>query len=146
MITTSYNATIEIDLHDPGLDVLDHAVEQLADYHPAISISPRGYAEATITLPADSIRQATVTALAVVAGAFAEEPVACTVMTTDEFDARQAFVPMPDLVSVAEAAELLGISRQRVLQKIVAHQLPAIRVGRDYAIPRLAVTVIPADG
>lgn len=49
--------------------------------------------------------------------------------------------PTPELVSVAEAAELLGISRQRVLQKINAHQLPATRVGRDYAIPRTALTV-----
>lgn len=146
MTTTSYNATIEIDLHDPGLDVLDHALEQLAHYHPAISISPRGYAEATITLPAENIGQATNTALVIVAAAFAEEPVACTVMTTEEFDARQAFVPMPDLVSVAEAAELLGISRQRVLQKIVAHQMPAIRVGRDYAIPKSALIVPLAGG
>lgn len=139
MTTTDYNATIEVELRDPGLEVLDHALEQLADYHPAISISPRGYAEATITLPADSIRQATVTALSVVAGAFTEEPVACTVMTTEEFDVRQAFVPLPELVSVADAAELLGISRQRVLQKIVAHQLPAVRVGRDWAIPGSAL-------
>lgn len=146
MTTTSYNATIEIDLHDPGLDVLDHAVEQLADYHPAVNISPRGYAEATITLPAETLRQATNTALALVAAAFAEEPVTCTVMTTEEFDARQGFVPLPDLVSVADAAELLGVSRQRVLQKIVAHQLPAVRVGRDYAIPKSALVVPLAGG
>lgn len=146
MTTTDYNATIEVDLHDPGLDVLDHALEQLADYHPAVNISPRGYAEATITLPADTISQATSTAVAVITRAFGEEPITITVMPTKEFDARQGFVPLPELVSVSDAAELLGVSRQRVLQKIVANQLPAVRVGRDYAIPKGALVVVPAEG
>ena len=139
MTTTSYNATIEIDLHDPGLDVLDHALEQLGGYHAAVNISPRGYAEATITLPAETLRQATNTALVLVAAAFSEEPVSCTVMTTKEFDARQSWVPLPELVALSDAAEEMGISRQRVLQKINAHQLPAVRVGRDWAIPRSAI-------
>lgn len=141
---TYFNAIASLDLRDPGLEVLDQAVEELADFHPAISIGPRGHAEVTITLPADSLRQATVTAFAVVSVAFGEEPVACSVMTTAEFDARRGFVPLPELVSVSEAAEILGISRQRVLQKIVANQLPAVRVGRDYAIPKRSVTVAPA--
>lgn len=40
-----------------------------------------------------------------------------------------------DRVSVAEAAELLGLSRQRVVQLIGSGRLNATRLGRSWAIP-----------
>jgi excisionase family DNA binding protein len=39
-------------------------------------------------------------------------------------------------VSVAEAAELLGITRQAVLKRIRNGRLPATKVGRNYIVPR----------
>jgi excisionase family DNA binding protein len=44
-----------------------------------------------------------------------------------------------ELVSVAQAAELLGITRQAVLKRIRAGRLPATKVGRNYVVPREAL-------
>jgi excisionase family DNA binding protein len=41
-----------------------------------------------------------------------------------------------DLISVAEAAKLLGLSRMHVVRKIQKGEIKAIRVGRAYAIDR----------
>jgi excisionase family DNA binding protein len=44
-----------------------------------------------------------------------------------------------EFVSVAQAAELLGITRQAVLKRIRTGRLPATKVGRNYIVPREAV-------
>jgi excisionase family DNA binding protein len=44
-------------------------------------------------------------------------------------------------VSVAQAAELPGITRQAILKRIRAGRLPATRVGRSYIVPRSALSV-----
>ncbi len=46
-------------------------------------------------------------------------------------------------VSVAQAAELLGITRQAVLKRIHAGRLPATKVGRAYVVPRSALSAVP---
>ncbi|MCW2751716.1 MAG: hypothetical protein JWR83_2826, partial [Aeromicrobium sp.] len=54
---------------------------------------------------------------------------------------REGWEPVPDLVSVTEAAQLLGVTRQAVLDRINRKTLPAEKVGREYVIPRLAVVI-----
>jgi len=44
-----------------------------------------------------------------------------------------------EFVSVAQAAELLGITRQAVLKRIRAGRLQAAKVGRNYIVPREAI-------
>lgn len=44
------------------------------------------------------------------------------------------------LLSTTQAAEVLGVSRQRVLQLVSSGQLEATKVGDTWAIPRAAVT------
>ncbi len=44
-----------------------------------------------------------------------------------------------EFVSVAQAAELLGITRQAVLKRIRTGRLRATKVGRNYIVPREAV-------
>ncbi|GAB3988947.1 helix-turn-helix domain-containing protein [Nocardioides marmoraquaticus] len=145
-MTTSYNATIEYKKRaDVVLPVdVDHLMDSLAEYHPAVGSSPRGWLEITITLPAASVAQAATTALAVVTEAvrgfaISAEPLVAAVMTTEEFDARAGMQPLPELVSSAEAAELLGVSRQRVNQLVEAGQLQGEHVGRALVLPRAAV-------
>ena len=48
-----------------------------------------------------------------------------------------------EFVSVAQAAELLGITRQAVLKRIRTGRLQARKVGRNYIVPRDAI-VSPA--
>lgn len=44
-----------------------------------------------------------------------------------------------DLVSLADASQLLGISSERVRQLVVAGDLPGIRFGNAWAVPRDAI-------
>lgn len=135
---TMYSAHVEVD-HRDDYDV-DHVMEQLEQYHAAIGRSPRGYSDAQISLPAESLAQACVTAAAVVSAAYGGAPaIACEVMTEKEFDARQGHAPVPELVGVTEAAAILGVSRQAVLQQITTGTLPGEKVGRGWAIPLTAV-------
>lgn len=135
----TYNAHVEVNRrtdYDP-----DRVIDALAEFHAAVGYSPRGFADAQITLPAESLAQACSTAAAVVSSAYGgAEAIACSVMTEKEFMNREGWGDAPaELVSVMEAAQLLGITRQAVLQRIASKSLPAEKVGRGYAIPRAAV-------
>ncbi len=44
-----------------------------------------------------------------------------------------------DLVSLADASQLLGVSSERVRQLVVAGDLPAVRFGSAWAVPRDAI-------
>ncbi|SDP33616.1 DNA binding domain-containing protein, excisionase family [Nakamurella panacisegetis] len=104
-----------------------------------MSRSDRGRVEVIITLPADTLRQAITTALPLLEQAGDVPVISLEVMTTDEFDTRNGIDPIPDLVSVSGAAELLGVTRTRVQQLIDEGKLPGSMVGRTYVIPRAAV-------
>ena len=138
-MSINYNLIIEVARRDdPAADASDAVLDALVDYHPALSVSPRGWWSVTITLPAESLRQAITTGLAVVEEA-AGVAVSVTAMTTDEFDLRAGLEPTSESVTVAEAAELLGVTRQAVLAKIKRGTLPGVKVGRDYVLPRQAL-------
>lgn len=47
------------------------------------------------------------------------------------------------LVSVAQAAERLGVTRQAVLKRIRSGRLPATKVGRAYVVPETALEPSP---
>ena len=49
-------------------------------------------------------------------------------------------------VSVAQAAELLGITRQAVLKRIRGGRLRATKVGRSYIVPRSELSTAPTVG
>lgn len=146
-----YNATIEV-AHRPGPagpdpDLADTILDDLATCSPVISISERGWLEIAITIPAESLADATTSALAYVRMATAKGDgtarypvVSIAVTTTEEYDKRNGIdLPMPDLVSVTEAAEILDVSRQAVLDRIARHTLPATKVGREYVIRRASL-------
>ena len=46
------------------------------------------------------------------------------------------------LLSVAEAAELLGVSRWRVNQFITEQRLPAQKIGRSYVVKELDLELV----
>jgi uncharacterized protein len=49
-----------------------------------------------------------------------------------------------EYVSVAQAAEVLGITRQAVLKRIRGGRLRATKVGRSYIVPRSELSTAPA--
>lgn len=133
-----YNAQVEVELRDTAAP--EQAIDALAEHHPATWQSDRGWCGATISLPAESLAQATSAAVALVSAAYGGAPaIACEVMTEDERDAREGWAPTPELLSVTEVAEQLGITRQAVLQRINSGSLPARKVGQGWAIPAGAI-------
>lgn len=145
-MTTSYNARAET-----TLDLNETSAEQLLDrldgYHPAVGRSFFGRTEAVITLPAETLRQAISTATAVLDTAVAGlgDVVSLEVLTTADFDRRVGLDPVPELVSVTEAAAELGVTRQAVLQRIDSGSLPASRIGTTWGIPRSSIEQVTRE-
>jgi excisionase family DNA binding protein len=137
-----FRAHVEVDDRAPlpsDGSLLDDLVNALQPYSGVPGLSPRGFRSATITLPAESMAQACATAAAVVSSVYGgATPIVVEVMTAQEFARREAWAdpPSSDLVSVTEAADILGASRQAVLEGIRRKSLPAERVGHNYVLPR----------
>lgn len=148
-MTTEYNLIIETSEKVAGLsnDRIDEILEPMADYGTVLSRSDRARCELTLTVPAVSLRQAVTTGMALVQNAVGHKYhiVSVEAMTTKEFDERSTAarpLPMPDLVSVTEAAQSLGVSRQAVQQRIDAGTIPATRVGTTWVIPAGALAAV----
>lgn len=119
---------------------VDRLFDELEGYHLAISPGAFGGLELIMSLPAETLRQAVTSALALVT--VVDPPLqirTVSAMTTEEFDRRLGIEPFSDIVGVSEAAGLLGCTRQRVLQLVEAGQLPSQRAGKAIVIPRSAV-------
>ena len=133
---TNYNATITT--HPLTETDINHHLNTLTPYHVAISNPRAGEGQIVITIPADTLTQAITTtqAIATSAGITID---ALTIETTERFDTLANEIPMPKLISVTEAAQLLKISRQAILQRITAHTIPATKIGDTWAIPRASI-------
>lgn len=108
----------------------------LDDYAPRASADAGGAARVTITVPADTLGQAIRTAEAVFAPS---RPTGLEVIPAGLAERRRAGVEVPALLSVTEAAERLGVSRQAVLQRVESGTLAATRIGNAWAIPAAAL-------
>jgi len=129
-----WNATLEIDetINDARVDYL---MEELADYGVAVGSAPHNNISVTLTLPAKSLMQAVKTAVALAEAASSANVIAIEVLPTEEFDARSGLEPIPALVSVAEAAEMLGLTKIRVNQMISEGKFSTARkVGSSFVL------------
>jgi excisionase family DNA binding protein len=136
-MTTIYTAHIELrETVTPARAIALH--DRLADYHASVGTSPRGWLSFQISLPAESLSQAITTALAVIAAAVpGVEALHADVMTEAEFDALNGFVPVPELLSTQEAADELGVTRQRIGQMVREGKFPtATQVGGTTVIAK----------
>lgn len=134
-----FHATVEVDApaftrHDSEL--VHQLAEQLEQYHGVPFSSPRGFRGLSVTYPAETVVQAAHTAAMIASAHLGKDPIVLEVMTEDEFDAREGFGDIPELASVTQVAEDLGVSRAAVLDRIRRGTLEAIKVGDTYAIPR----------
>ena len=138
-MTKHYVITIETS-QPTDIDVADRWVEDLKTWHGAVGDGPGGHLVVTLTLPAESLAQAVATGLALVERH--ATPVAVQALSEELQDAREGWTPVPEMVSVSEAAQMLSVSRQRVLQMIDEGKLPGTKVGRSYTVPRTAVVAL----
>jgi excisionase family DNA binding protein len=130
-----YNATAQIHTRD-----LEHLIDQLATHSAAAGPIGGNWVEVTFTLPADHLEQAARTALALLTHASGGAEVRhFEILTTDAFDARQGLALLPPLVSVTEAASVLHITRQAVLQRLENGSLPGRKVGNTWVVPAAAL-------
>ena len=132
-----YNITAEINRRDfDNSDATDTIIDSLPGYSAAIAQSEHGWMEITLTIAADHLRQAVHMAAVLIDSATDADLISIQAMATDEWDKRQGLEPMPELVSVTQAAEILGVTRQAVMDRINRKTLPASKVGREYVIQR----------
>lgn len=138
-----FSAYVELDVRLDGGEPPDELVDRLARWHGAVGVSPRGWLAVQLSIDAETIAHATEVAQLVVTNAAREHGypnaavIALEVMTDDEREARENDPPVPDLVDVKEAAEILGVTRQRVQQ--IADRLGGFRVGHGWVFPRVRV-------
>lgn len=133
---TSYNAILTLNRKHSGAALADEIHDSDLDaYHVITSADDRGRAQIIITISAENLPQAITTARAILVR-FTDQ-VRMEVMSTAEYD--RADVPIPALISVTEAAKMLGISRQAVLSRINNGTLVHTTVGQGYAIPAAAI-------
>lgn len=110
---------------------IDRILADLSDYAPVPYTNGQGQRELILTVDADTAGDAARAALAA-----AETALKAPAIAVKVFD--NAFPPpLPDLVGPTDAAEILGLSHQRIRQLITDGSIRAVRVGtRALAIPR----------
>lgn len=139
MMSESYNATVEVDTRDFDEDLVDRVIDGLVGYSPAVSTAETGRMQVIVSLPATDLPQAARTAVAMVESAAGRRAVAVEVMPTAEFDRRNGLDALPELLSVTQVAEQLGVSRQAVLQRLESGSLPGVKVGNAWVVQAGAI-------
>ena len=137
-----YNATLTITPSSPlkDDDPVDVLMETFADYHPAVWDAPAspGAVQVVITLPAHALAQAVATATALAAQVGDLEGI--EVIPTKVWDRREGLkIDDVELVSVPEAATILGLTSQAVRDRITAGTLPGRKIGRNWLVPTAAL-------
>lgn len=141
---TEWTAQIELDVRltpRNGEKLAEDWLPALADYHAGLGSSPTGHVVIVITLPAEKLRQATTTAIAVVQDVTGRTATSVRASTSSAFFAAADPEPstLPRLLGVTEAAEILGVSRQAVLQACEEGRYPATRAGKAWVLLASAV-------
>ena len=137
MTAQPYNVVAELDVPFDE-ETVEQLIDPIVDYGGAVGRSELGRTEVVFTLPADSVRQANTTALAILEQ-YPSTLLSLRVLTAADFDRLTETTELPPLVSVSEAAEELGVSRQSILKSIKSAKLPATRVGDTWAVRKSVV-------
>lgn len=141
----NYTAVVELNRREPfALEEIDDVYEQIPGVHaPSFSTSPHGYRTVRLTVAAADVAQASFTAALIVTNGLSmalADIVSLEAMSEADADLRGGATSVPELVGVTEAAEILGVSAQRVRQMIDEHKLAAHRIGdRAFALVRSEV-------
>lgn len=134
-----WNAIIELTGTFTESTLDEDLLDRFADWHASIGRSINGQLELTLSVPAENLRQATLTVLSLIADEEVVNPSQLRILTAADFDRENGLQPVPPLLSVTEAAALLNISRQRVLQMIHEGKLHGLKVGAGWALTRTEI-------
>jgi hypothetical protein len=141
-VVMDYNATLTITPSSPVEDdeAVDVLMEAFADYHPAVGDAPAspGALQAVVTVPAHTLAQAVATATALATQVGDLEGI--EVIPTQVWDRRAGLkIDDVELVSVTEAATILGLTSQAIRDRITAGTLPGRKIGRNWLVPTAAL-------
>lgn len=143
-----------IDLATAPKDIGPHTdtvMDALVDYHPALGANPDGGNSVQISLQAETIRQAADLAQLAVIDAFTRaglrpQVTGLEVLPEAEFLRRMEapdVAELPELVGTNDAAEILGVSAQRVVQ--LAGRMGGKKIGKTLVFPRAGVEAFRAS-
>ena len=130
-----YTATVDFSTTMSDEDILT----AISVYHGSLAESFNGY-RAICSFEADSLSDAAIKAQTI--GAELGSPFALSVAPSSMVDGDTARGELPPLVSVTEAAELLGITPQGVNKKLNSGSLPGAKIGNTWVIPLHAVASV----
>lgn len=140
-----YLVRVELDSRNLSTEDVDAIHASLDDWKVSAAENLAGFIELTLTIPAERLRQAVDTALTL--SAEFGYPTAVYGIDHALADRRDGLEQLPAVVSVPEAAEILKVTRQYVLQLISEGRLPATKVARDHVIVKSALgPFISRDG
>lgn len=131
-----FSATLELEAPAEAMTGAagDAMLARFEAFHVTLARSPLNRAQLTLTLPAETLWQATEMIRALTSGL-----TIASVLIEDPRDLdRRSGSAVPPLLSVTEVAERLGLTRTGVQHRIAAGALPAVRVGNTWAIPATA--------
>ncbi len=118
----------------------DQVLPHLAPFGGTLSEDDTRRVRATLTVPGAFPIQAALTAVSVAESAFPGARVArFEVLPSAEFEREASLTPIPDLLSVTQAADALGVSRQAVLKRLESGSLQGRKVGETWVVPASAV-------
>lgn len=123
-MTQNWVVTITLDL-DPDMAEMDAWEQQLADIDAVVGRVPRRGVEVTLYAADLGIDGALRFARERVAAVVTSDPIGIEVITEDEHLRRADSPTVPELMSAAEIADELGVSRQRVHQLRAAAAFPS---------------------
>ena len=120
----------------------DFLMDDLESLHVGVGSSPTGRLSVRMTFPAETVEQAFRVGTAIVEKAVARWNADLTpslevaeILTEAEFDRREGWAHIPDLIGVPEAADILGVSRQRVLQLVESGRFASVqRIGERTSV------------
>lgn len=140
---TDYNVMLDLGTREPGAVDLD----PFAPYSGVLGGTPLGTVELILTVPAARIDQAVVTATGALWRELGIEPRAVRALSTEDFDTGFDVLDATTTITVAQAAELLGVTPSAVRQRLNAGTLSGTRTGRDWTVSaRLAALYAGEDG
>lgn len=134
-----YSIHVEVNRRDHTLEDASNLLVALSDYSTAVGTSPFGWLDVQLTVPADSLAQATRTAIALVSEATGVEAIRVEAMTEEQFDIRQGHGSASELIGAAEAATLLKVTKQRIAQMVNEGKLSGQKVGNSLVFERAHV-------
>ena len=130
-MTTSYTATATLARQHSGEDFADqvHGTD-LDEFGTVTTTDDQGRARIILTVDAPTIDKADIIARGLLSRF--DDVIRFEIATAEEF--QRASTEIPDLITLTDAADRMGITRQALLGRVSRGTLPAKQVGRQWVI------------